>query len=302
MKKYRIIVIFLIGPSLLYADRSKLQTLLPSPHQIEGWKTAFEPEIYSGEDLYLYINGGAEMYHEYGFQRVIVQDYRSPQTDNSVSLEIYEMNDSLSAYGIFSFKTSPGSKSLAIGWQCRLDDYYLNCWKGPYIITVTGFNREPETLQALQAVAGRAAENIDVDAKAMKPDILAAIPEAQLIPGSIVYMKGRIAFSNHFPVVMERPLDFNEAVKAGYLPGYSLYILKYSIPAESKNTLQSVTGYLMEEFGDAASQPNSREALLVSKKNKTILFKQQDAFLYIVTGASDYSRALQILEDISPAK
>ncbi len=72
---------------------------LISDNEIEDWKKQGASDLYRGEDLFHYINGGAEIYHEYGFEQVLVQDYAN-LNGKSISLEIFEMTTPESAFGI----------------------------------------------------------------------------------------------------------------------------------------------------------------------------------------------------------
>ncbi|MBI9015596.1 MAG: hypothetical protein JEZ08_25480 [Clostridiales bacterium] len=57
-------------------------------------------DTYDAGALYGYMNGGSELYHEYGFQELIVKEV---EVDNiNLTLEYYRMKDMLSAYGIYS--------------------------------------------------------------------------------------------------------------------------------------------------------------------------------------------------------
>ncbi|MCK5095106.1 MAG: hypothetical protein KAR18_10290, partial [Spirochaetes bacterium] len=72
------------NPKSLQRDLNKY---LPGTNEIREWKEDGSPCKYKGEDLYSYINGGAEIYHEYGFKQVIVQDY-TRKNGKSIALEI----------------------------------------------------------------------------------------------------------------------------------------------------------------------------------------------------------------------
>ena len=93
-------------------EETKLHVKLPK--QVEGWMAEGLPLEYKGEDLFLYINGGAEIYHEYGFNNVIVQDYKD-RDNRLISLEMYGMNSPESAYGMYTFKRSQEGKKLELG-------------------------------------------------------------------------------------------------------------------------------------------------------------------------------------------
>jgi len=70
--------------------------------ELNGGKTVRTGK-YDGNSLWGYINGGADIYLEYGFKQAFVQEVRY----NSIlyKIEIYQMNDLESAYGIFSVST-----------------------------------------------------------------------------------------------------------------------------------------------------------------------------------------------------
>ena len=57
-------------------------------------------QSYAGKALYGYINGGADLYHEYGFERLSVQELRLE--GEPYLCEVYRMTDPGSAFGIFS--------------------------------------------------------------------------------------------------------------------------------------------------------------------------------------------------------
>lgn len=130
--------------------------LLPADDGIDGWQEASEPVIYKGEDLYDYINGGAEVFFEYGFKQVLVQEFEKEK--KQIILDIYEMSSSEAARKIFTDRSSDSDKQLSIGQDARLSDYYLIFRSGPYFVAVTGLDAEPETTQGIQSIA-RAVSN-----------------------------------------------------------------------------------------------------------------------------------------------
>mgnify|MGYP006290307413 CR=1 FL=1 len=76
--KKLLIFIILAGASLAAAQtESRLTALAPEEFGNGEWTRHRQAEIYQGDDLFLYINGGAEIYHEYGFKQVLLQDYIS---------------------------------------------------------------------------------------------------------------------------------------------------------------------------------------------------------------------------------
>jgi hypothetical protein len=117
-----LVALALLGmPTVVRPSQAPLRTVLPADGSVPGWTRDGEPQEFVGEDLYTYIDGGAEIYQEYGFRRVVVQDYES-RAGKSVSLEIFEMADPAAAYGIFTFKRSGRGKVVPLGSRAELED------------------------------------------------------------------------------------------------------------------------------------------------------------------------------------
>ena len=65
--------------------------------EAEGWRPSGSPTVFQGESLYEHINGGADIYYEYGFVEVALEYYGNG--DKEVSVEIYRMDDAAAAFG-----------------------------------------------------------------------------------------------------------------------------------------------------------------------------------------------------------
>lgn len=218
----------LLGLAGAAGDRAvgpeSLRDLLPADGAVPGWSRDGEVQEFAGDDLYAYIDGGAEIYEEYGFRRVAVQDYRTA-AGASVSLELFEMATPEAAYGIYTFKRSGKGKGVALGGGGDLEDYYLNFWKGRYLATLTGFDQAPETLAGLRALAG--AVDAKIAGTAGLPDLPAALPSQGLKPGSVKFLKGPLGLNNVYPFYTAAGLGFRSAVAAEYEDGTSAIILDY---------------------------------------------------------------------------
>jgi hypothetical protein len=209
-----------------------LRVYLPADNATAGWTRDGGPQEFEGEDLYTYINGGAEIYQEYGFRRVVVQDYENPQ-GKSVSLEIFEMETPAAAFGMFTFKRSGGGKTLALGAGAELEAYYMNFWKGRFLVTLTGFDEAAETLEGLTAI-GRIVDSALPEGREA-PGLVAALPAEGLRPGSVKYLKGLLGLNNQYSFYTARGLAFTDAVRGLYDSGETLMILNYG-SAEARHT------------------------------------------------------------------
>jgi hypothetical protein len=69
---------------------------------ISGWTSAGPPAEFKGGNLFDYIDGGAEIFLEFGFDRLLVQNYKKGHSE--IVLELYQMESSESALGIYLMK------------------------------------------------------------------------------------------------------------------------------------------------------------------------------------------------------
>ncbi len=124
------------------------------PGQIDGWNLKGKPEVYRGDDLFLYINGGADIYHEYGFEEVISSEYEQAGAGR-ISVEIYKMKDTESAFGIFTFRTGGKWDKTRIGNLYSSEDYYLNILLGKNLVTITSIDINKKTGKGIELLRKR---------------------------------------------------------------------------------------------------------------------------------------------------
>jgi len=108
---------------------------------------------FTESSLYGYINGGAELYLEYGFDTLIVTELTVE--GNDLKIEVYRMKDPEAAFGIFSvsrFRCNTGEQLTE--HFCR-SAYQLQFCKGPYYISIindTGSEADQKRSAALAAL------------------------------------------------------------------------------------------------------------------------------------------------------
>jgi len=216
----------------------KLEAFLPDKGGLQNWKAENAPQLYKGEDLYLYIDGGAEIYHEYGFKQVLVQDYKSAE-GKSLTLEIFEMANSECAFGIYTFKSSGKGKAIAVGQDGQLEEYYLNFWKGNFLVTLTGFEASPEVIQGLLLIA----KSVDAKVKTpgRRPSLVEIFPKEWLPISRLKYFKGVLGLYNNHSFFARDVFRFREAVIGGINGGKStIFVFRYSSQEECRRRFQEV--------------------------------------------------------------
>jgi hypothetical protein len=251
--------------------QESLRAVLPDADAVLDWSADGEAQEFVDEDLYAYIDGGAEIYQEYGFSRVVVQDFKS-QGGKSVSVEIFEMADPAAAYGIFTFKRSGHGKIVPLGSGAELEDYYLNLWHGRYLATLTGFDASAQTIAGLLAIAGAFDKKLGEAGK--RPGLVSALPGEGLRSQSVKYVRGLLGLNNIYSFYTARGLNFKEAVKGDYANGSMLIVLDYGSEALRAAAWGELRGYLggsdrfavlADEEPDVARVRDSKGLFLASK-------------------------------------
>jgi len=232
---------------------------LPHSGEVDRWSPAETPQHAAGEDLFLLINGGAEIYHEYGFKQAAVVSY-SDEDGRSLNLEMYEMEDPAAAYGIFTFKRGDRCQSVDIGDGSCLQDYYLNSWKGNFLITVIGFDTEPETRDGLMSLARSVAEKIPVAGD--RPPILAWLPPEDLDETSIRYLRGNLALFRTYEFGTGNVFGVTEGVTAR-TGQQTVFAFKYSTESEAAGWFDNALEQLSqsERFRNVAIRDGTLSAL-----------------------------------------
>ena len=72
--------------------QSKISELLPD--SLNEWEPVDKDNFYTCENLFEYINGGAELYISYGFNLVLSRTYRADNQPDII-VDIFEVNNSI---------------------------------------------------------------------------------------------------------------------------------------------------------------------------------------------------------------
>jgi len=140
-------------------SRNSLLRLLPVETDLKGWTLDGEPQTAEGIGLFELINGGAEEYVKEGFRRAVLTTYRDPG-GKRINLDIYEMLSPESATSIYRKRAGDKGNKVSVGEEASMEDYYLNFRKGAYLVTVSGYDTQPQTQEWLLRIGRLVAERI----------------------------------------------------------------------------------------------------------------------------------------------
>jgi hypothetical protein len=151
--------LFVIGFLVQSHARTDLSKLLPPEKELGEWALLEAPRHAEDDGLFALINGGAEVYLKLGFQRAVIADYINNE-DQSVTLEIYEMDTPEAAAKLYESKAGKEGERISLGDAAIFAHYYLNFRQGKFLVTLTGSDSKKETMDGLMTIARIVEEKI----------------------------------------------------------------------------------------------------------------------------------------------
>lgn len=280
--------------SIIVLGQSPLIALLPSENILNKWTIKDSAEVYSDEDLFMYINGGADVYLEYGFASVVTCRYINPAANN-IRIEIYEMTDIDAAFGIFSLNSSGKGQPVELGNMAYRYDYYLDVWKKNFFIRCTVSRKDAGVMDTLQLFARSIDQKIENAGKV--PQIIHLFDLNDIELSDLKFMRGQIALGNVFNFGHGSIAGFTEAIssKAG---DTLLFAFGYKTDHDRREWYSSAKGKMQmnNKFTDYTAL---EDGFTVKDKNgATYSFKPYKQFFIVLKGL-DWEGARPLFEEIS---
>lgn len=159
----------------------KLEVMKLLPDEFKEYR-ATDWLDYSGEALYDYINGGAEMYMSYGLVGMTGCKYNGEGMPQ-ITVEVYEMTESRNAFGVFTQNRDREEYDYGQGSQ-SFNDFIL-FWKDKYFVIVSAQKATPESTEAIRFMA----KTVDkaIEGKGTVPAIVDALPREGLMAAGFLY-------------------------------------------------------------------------------------------------------------------
>lgn len=182
MRTFIFLIIFLIGQTVAAKD------VLPESGFVPGWIKDGKIRQFFQNDLYGHINGGAELFLEFGFEKLSVQHYT--KDDAELILDIYQMENPLAALGIYLQKAGKEKPAAEIEARNTGNRFQLLAVKSGYYIQVNNYagdeKLQPVMVDLVQAILAEIPEN-----KIENP--WQYLPDENRIPGTELLIRGPYA-------------------------------------------------------------------------------------------------------------
>lgn len=264
-------VIFFIVSVSTSGFASDAVSLLPKNNDIKGWMRTGEPRLFENSKLWEYIDGGADAYIDYGFQRVATVELKNGKS--TIVVDVYDMKTLEGAFGIYARERAPTYHFIKIGAEGYQEGVALNFYQDKFYIKLIAYTDDAQTRQTLTQIAQFISKKI-VGAK-KQPSTLSLFPQ-----------KGKDSHTELYEVknyLGETAL--RETYSARYILNgkkFTLFMCDTKSESSAKVRFQSLRSSLtnvgsfdkqMQGFGDAVLTGKHREAkeIVMIQKGKYIV-------------------------------
>ncbi len=238
IRRKRLVAVFLAlllnsGVQGVTQTGSDLPALLPEA--TAGWAASGQDRFYSRDNLYDYIDGGAELYLTFGLRSVVSRRYARPGQPDIV-VDLFDMGTSPDAFGVFSLVSE--APDTAFGQGSQYVHGLLLFWKDRYFVSILTKAETEESGGAVLSLARSIEAAIAADGP--MPAIVSLLPPDSLVRESIRYFRHHVWQNSHYFISTDDILNIDmgaEAVMAKYGPRgarYVLLLVRYSSPEDAR--------------------------------------------------------------------
>ncbi|MCD6376033.1 MAG: hypothetical protein J7L94_10945 [Caldisericaceae bacterium] len=201
------------------------------PDSVNSWHKQDADEIYHPQNLHEFIDGGAELYISYGFQKLCHRTYSSPDQPD-ILVDVFDMGNSANAFGIFMHTRENVDSSFGQGSEYVQG--FLNFWKDRFYISLLALAETEDTKKALFALAKYIDTHIPEEGKI--PSLVNKLPQPGLKPSSIRYFHHYVWLNSYLYLSNENIFkihDNDQIALARYTNGTTLIIIQYADTSKS---------------------------------------------------------------------
>lgn len=204
---------------------------LPTDGAIPGWSRSESERRYAPGNLFDYINGGAEIFNEFGFQALLVQTYSKEALE--ITVELYRMDGAPAALAMFIQQGGQNQGRPEDPQHIARSPYQWTLQKGPWYIQLNA----PASARGLDDHMAAFAEGILAQIKPEPVQVFSALPIEERIAGSEFLVRG--------PYGMQPVFTFGE----GDL--LQLEGIRFAIGAEYRDSKAHKTTQMIIPYQDA---------------------------------------------------
>ena len=247
----------------LFPGFAAAQTDMPLlvPEEIPGLEIR-RSQSFAGKALYGHIDGGADLYHEYGFERLSVQELWL--NDVAYFTEVYRMNDPGGAFGIFSVSHGECSPGDSLPVSSCVSPYAIQWAQSRYFVRVASESGSPGARAGGLRLARKLSTKIRGDSWTIPPVPAAAGATEQ----TLLLARGILGMQNGFDrwsQLVEGLENFEATIFAREDSAGQTVVGEFSFAADTD----------LERFSRASSL-RGKAVRLFQKSNRRLLVVESD--------------------------
>jgi len=246
---------------------------IPEPGFAPGWAKSGPLRTFTGQDLFNQIDGGAELFLEFGFIKLRLQGYARDKAE--LTLNAYEMESAASALGVYLMKMGKETPFPEIGARNSCEEIQLTVLKGRYFIQVDNLGEVPAATAEAVALANAFLAGV-ANEPANTP--LDALPSEGKLAGSERLVRGPYGLQPYFTFGEGDTLSLGGrtygALAAYRMPGgasFTRLVVPYPDPEASAAALAHLKANLDPYMKVAADRPDGFDFVDFQGKKGTVV-------------------------------
>jgi hypothetical protein len=249
------------GGSLAARQKPAGPPAIPDPGFAPGWAKAGALRTFAGQDLFNQIDGGAELFLEFGFAKLRLQAYARDKAE--LTLNAYEMESAASALGIYLMKMGRETPFPEIAARNSGEEAQVTILKGRYFIQVDNLGDVPASKAEIAALANAFLAGVAEEAALTPLDLL---PAEGKVPGSERLIRGPYGLQPYFTFGEGDILQLGGktfGVVANYRERPDAVFLRFIIPYAEETQAGSVYANLLANLDPYLNVLETRERAFV---------------------------------------
>ncbi|GEM_PF-6848682 len=254
------------------------------PHHLPGnWQQEGKPRSYSGHDLTIYLDGGADIFLEMGFHALSVQFYRNGSDE--IIGEVYEMTGKPGAWGMFYRLRHKDGPAPHLGPASAFNNWQILLVRDSVLVRIANYSGKPKCREAMQNLAEMIGTQLPASSK--EPQWSALLPEEGQIPSSRRIIRGPLSLREVTTLFTADQLRLSAqaiGISASYRKhgsSFRILIIRY----KNRQIPDQVIGRLEEEY-KLQKLTNNGYRLTVKGQLISIALKNSDLWLNIKDGSN----------------
>ena len=285
------VTVLLLVAAPLGAAEKAVETILPQACA-DGWVREGHVSTYTRENLYKYIDGEAELYMPYGFERAATVMYVKPGSkEGGLVVNVFEMGSLLDAFGIYGNYRSPSLDRVAVGAEGFADESELMFFKDKYFAQIQASGTLTQERPLFLACAGSVAAAMP--GKAAMPPELELLKVAGVVPASEKYFpEGLLGYG-----FLGKGLTADVVLASGQAKAF---VVLHDSPDGMERTIDAYVKYLRDSKAPLEVSRNGRGTIIRATDPlfKGVVLQQSGRYGLGVTGVKNPHEADELVDHL----